>query len=486
MGPPAAVMRWAPVVASLRVHEVAPTRFNTVSGEPPELEYDPENSPEEILARTIEAIFEDLDEDDAEGEQQANATAEALDDDYYNHWRENNPFELGHLVVMEVDEQPGVLRGAPDLRWVVTFVRGGRVFMEQGLHAGCTFEHFEGCLTANPRERDVGLGLLSPVDPRQAEWWYGIERCQARASAIEEETGQTAACLALDWLLPGTIEAGWSWSGGVGDGVVGIDLLRELIPEAATSGRSSAEPPASPPNYAGLVEAFEAGDEAARDAILRAWHERVLPIGPIERAALPLAEQRAYEVTERFLAELAPMLRNSDRYLVVQPDLRIEGHGPPGSETIGYFRPHLPPGLLPIYDAAGFTGSVRDFVRKGADRQIETGPTDALSHADLQGFLEVRLFIPTADAVQRQNGLAIAPLQGHELATAALRSGTPVRIEEIAFDGHMTKARVTAPIFLAPDRIDPENLDLDFYYRLEDGVWETDDGSSFHHGGDED
>ncbi len=488
---PAEVLEHAPVVASLRVDTVVPTRFNTPSGEAPEIAYDPENGPDEQHDAAIEDLFAKIDEDDIEAEKRASATADAMDEAFYANWRENHPFELGHLVVLEVEEAPGVLRGPADLHWVVTFIRGGRVEVQQGMHAGCTFEYFYGCLNAYPEDGDAGLAVLSPMDMSRAEWFYGVDHCQARAGGLEQETGQRAVCMELDWLLPGSMEDGWRWRGGVDDSVLSLDRIREMIPEASLtgalgSGLTSDPSLEHPPGYADLVEAIEARDAARRDVILDAWHEHVRPLPPLERAELPLAEQRAYEVAERFLADVAARLRNPDRYLVVQRYLKIEGHGPPGSESLTYFRPHLPPGLLPIYEAGGFTDTVEGYIRFGPETSESGRPFSAEEEASFREFLSERLYIPTADAIQAQNGLVTEPIEGHHLATAALRGGAPIRIDEIAFDGHMTKARVTGPVFLAPEDIDGEGLELDTYYRLENGRWVPDDGLCFDHGGDDD
>ena len=230
-GPPLA---GASFVASVHVDTIDATVFNTASGHPPDEPYDDERFPEALRDATVEAVFQEhggpdwMDREWDETMEQAEATAAAIEADFDARWREMHGFELGHLVVMRVESDPGVLRGDPELGWVVSVMRGGRAEVQEGRHAGCVFEsHFLGCQEYVELDQ-TGLALLGPVSDGRADDFHFFAMCKARAAALERDTGTVARCMELNWFLRET-DGGWAWAGGEGDGVLDLGRVTALM-----------------------------------------------------------------------------------------------------------------------------------------------------------------------------------------------------------------------------------------------------------------
>ena len=158
----------------------------------------------------------------------ARGTAEAIEADFYDRWREHHPFAVGHLVVMRVEPEPGVLRGEPALGWVVSFMRGGRAEVKEGRHAGCVFEEqYSGC-QAYVEQGQSGLALAHPVSEGRADYFSFFDHCVARAAELERETGTPARCMELSWFLR-EAEGGWRWEGGMEEGVLDLATVSEMM-----------------------------------------------------------------------------------------------------------------------------------------------------------------------------------------------------------------------------------------------------------------
>lgn len=158
----------------------------------------------------------------------ARGTAEAIEADFYDRWREHHPFAVGHLVVMRVEPEPGVLRGEPALGWVVSFMRGGRAEVKEGRHAGCVFEEqYSGC-QEYVEQGQSGLALAHPVSEGRADYFHFFDHCVARAAELERETGTPARCMELSWFLR-EAEGGWRWEGGMEEGVLDLATVSEMM-----------------------------------------------------------------------------------------------------------------------------------------------------------------------------------------------------------------------------------------------------------------
>ena len=96
-------------------------------------------------------------------------------------------------------------------------------------------DYMDATIEAVGRERhgpewdDEGLAVLNPFDAGTAAYWYGVKHCEARAAALEAETGQVARCMRLSYMLPKSEPNGWRWNGGVEDGTLDLVRVREVI-----------------------------------------------------------------------------------------------------------------------------------------------------------------------------------------------------------------------------------------------------------------
>ena len=221
------------LAASVRVEAIDPARFNTPDGAAPDRPYDAALNPEDALSATLETLYRERmgrrwrertpDEDTRATEAALYAAFEADPLAY-------TAFELGHLVVLRVEPDPGILEGEADTARLVTWLPGGEADVDAGPNAGCRFvQRHTGRRPPTLTAEATGIALARPYDAAESADWYGIQRCQARAEALARETGEPARCLKLEWLLAPAGEALWYWKGGKDDGRLDLAQLRALL-----------------------------------------------------------------------------------------------------------------------------------------------------------------------------------------------------------------------------------------------------------------
>ncbi|MCB0217723.1 MAG: hypothetical protein H6648_07395 [Caldilineae bacterium] len=220
------------LAASVRVEAIDPARFNTPDGAAPDRPYDALD-PDDALAATLETLYRARlgprwrertpDED-------TRATEAALYAAFEADPRTYTAFELGHLAVLRVEPEPGVLAGEADTARLVTWLPGGEAEVDAGPNAGCRFvQRHIGRQPPTLTAEDSGIALARAFDAAESAAWYGIQRCQARAEALARETGEPTRCMKLEWLLAPSGDGRWLWKGGKDDGRLDLDQLRALL-----------------------------------------------------------------------------------------------------------------------------------------------------------------------------------------------------------------------------------------------------------------